>query len=64
MFPLSRYWKKPTNCFALIGGAAAEGGLALIAIIALAVLAVKYRIAQIFMNRNKVETCTLPTMKR
>ena len=49
---------------ALTGGAAAVGGLALIAIIALAVLAVKYRIAQIFMNRNKVETCTLPKMKR
>ena len=39
---------------AFIGGAAAAGGLALIAIIALAVLAVKYRIARIFMNRDKV----------
>ena len=39
---------------ALIGGAAAVGGLALIAIIALAVLAAKYRIARIFINRNKV----------
>ena len=39
---------------ALIGGAAAVGGLALIAIIALAVLAAKYRIARIFMNRKKV----------
>ena len=39
---------------ALIGGAAAAGGLALIVIIALAVLAVKYRIARRFMNRNKV----------
>ena len=32
---------------ALIGGAAVAGGLALITIIALAVLAVKYRIARI-----------------
>ena len=39
---------------ALIGGAAAAGGLSLIVIIALAVLAVKYRIARRFMNRNKV----------
>jgi len=39
---------------ALICGAAATGGLALIAIIALAVLAVKYRLARRFMNRNKV----------
>ena len=39
---------------ALIGGAAAVGGLALIAIIALAVLAVKYRLARRLMNRNKV----------
>ena len=39
---------------ALIGGAAAAGGLALIAIIALAVLAVKYRIARRFMNRDKI----------
>ncbi|CAH3173234.1 unnamed protein product [Porites evermanni] len=39
---------------AFIGGAAAGGGLALIAIIALAVLAVKYRLARKFMNRNKV----------
>ena len=40
---------------AFIGSAAAGGGLALIAIIALAVLAVKYRLARKFMNRNKVE---------
>ena len=39
---------------AFIGGAEAGGGLALIAIIALAVLAVKYRLARKFMNRNKV----------
>jgi len=39
---------------ALTGGAAAVGGLALIAIIALAVLAAKYRLARRFMNRNKV----------
>ena len=39
---------------ALIGGAAAGGGLALVAIIALAVLAVKHRLARKFMNRNKV----------
>ena len=39
---------------ALIGGVAAAGGFGLIAIIALAVLFVKYRIAQRFMNRNKV----------
>ena len=32
----------------------AVGGLALIAIIALAVLAVKYRLARRLMNRNKV----------
>ena len=36
-----------------IGGAAASGGLALIATTALAVLAVKYRLAPKFMNRNK-----------
>ena len=43
----------------MIGGAAAAGELVLIAIIALAVLAVKYRIARIFMNRNKVgDLCT------
>ena len=39
---------------ALIGGVAAAGGFGLIAIIALAVLFVKYRIARRFMNRNKV----------
>ena len=39
---------------ALIGGAAAAGGLGLIAFIALAVLFVKYRIARLLMNRNKV----------
>ena len=38
----------------MTGGAAAVGGLALIAIIALAVLAVKYRLARRLMNRNKV----------
>ena len=39
---------------ALIGGAAAAGGVGLVAVIALAVLFVKYRIARRFMNRNKV----------
>ena len=39
---------------ALIGGVAGAGGFALIAIAALAVLFVKYRIARRFMNRNKV----------
>ena len=39
---------------ALIGGAAAAGGFGLIAVAALAVLFVKYRIARRFMNRNKV----------
>ena len=39
---------------ALIGGAAAAGGFALIALVALAVVFVKYRIARRFMNRNKV----------
>ena len=39
---------------ALIGGVAAAGGFGLIAVVALAVLAVKYRIARRFMNRNKV----------
>ena len=39
---------------ALIGGAAAAGGFGLIALVALAVLFVKYRIARRFMNRNKV----------
>ncbi len=39
---------------ALIGGVAAAGGFGLIAVAALAVLFVKYRIARRFMNRNKV----------
>ena len=39
---------------ALIGGIAGAGGLGLIAIVALAVVFVKYRIARRFMNRNKV----------
>ena len=39
---------------ALIGGMAGAGGFGLIAVIALAVLFVKYRIARRFMNRNKV----------
>ncbi|PFX23429.1 Pancreatic secretory granule membrane major glycoprotein GP2 [Stylophora pistillata] len=39
---------------ALIGGLAGAGGFALIAVAALAVLFVKYRIARRFMNRNKV----------
>ena len=39
---------------ALIGGVAGASGFGLIAIIALAVLLVKYRIARRFMNRNKV----------
>ena len=44
---------------ALIGGVAAAGGFGLIAIIALAVLFVKYRIARRFMNRKKVgDLCT------
>ena len=39
---------------ALIGGVAGVSGFGLIAIVALAVLFVKYRIARRFMNRNKV----------
>ena len=38
----------------LIGGIAGASGVGLIAIIAVAVLFVKYRIARRFMNRNKV----------
>ena len=38
----------------MIIGAGAAGGFALIVIIALAVLAVKYRLARRLMNRNKV----------
>lgn len=38
----------------MIGGVAAAGGFGLIAVAALAVLAVKYRIARRFMSRNKV----------
>jgi len=40
---------------AVIGGAAAAGGLALVAIIALAVLFVKCRITRLLLNRNKIE---------
>lgn len=39
---------------ALIGGVAAAGGFGLIAVAALTVLFIKYRIARRFMNRNKV----------
>ncbi|XP_066022016.1 deleted in malignant brain tumors 1 protein-like isoform X2 [Pocillopora verrucosa] len=39
---------------ALIGGVAGAGGFALVAVAALAVLFVKYRIARRFINRNKV----------
>lgn len=39
---------------AAIGGAAAAGGFALVAIIALAVLFVKYRITRLLLNRNKI----------
>ena len=39
---------------AMVGGAAAAGGFGLVAVVALAVLFVKYRIARRFMNRNKV----------
>lgn len=39
---------------AIIGGAAAAGGIALVAVIALAVLFVKYRIARLLLNRNKI----------
>ena len=38
----------------LIGGVAGAGGFALVAVAALAVLFVKYRIARRFINRNKV----------
>ena len=38
----------------MIGGVAGASGVGLIAIIALAVLFVKYRIARRLMNRNKV----------
>ena len=38
----------------MIIGAGAAGGFSLIVIIALAVLAVKYRLARRLMNRNKV----------
>ena len=38
----------------MIGGVAGASGVGLIAIIALAVLFVKYRIARRFMNRSKV----------
>ena len=38
----------------MIGGAAAAGGFGLIAVVALAVLFVKYRITRRLMNRNKV----------
>ena len=39
---------------ALIGGATAAGGVGLLALIGLVVLFVKYRIARLMMNRNKV----------
>lgn len=39
---------------AMIGGAAAAGGVGLLAIIALVFVFVKYRIARLLMNRNKV----------
>ena len=39
---------------ALIGGAAAAGGFGLIAVVDLAVLFVKYRIARLLMNRTNV----------
>ena len=39
---------------ALIGGVAAAGGFGLIAVAALVVLSVKYRLARRFMNRSKV----------
>ena len=40
---------------ALIGGVAAAGGVALVALVAFTLLFVKYRIARLFMNRNKIE---------
>jgi len=43
-----------SNQAALIGGVAGASAVGLIAIIALAVLFVKYRIARLMMNRNKV----------
>lgn len=39
---------------AMIGGAAAAGGVGLLALIALVFLFVKYRIVRLLMNRNKV----------
>ena len=39
---------------AIIGGATAAGGFALVVVIVLAVLFVKYRIARLLLNRNKV----------
>ena len=39
---------------AMIGGAAAAGGVGLLALIALVFVFVKYRIARLLMNRNKV----------
>ena len=38
----------------MIGGAAAAGGFAFVAVIAVAVLFVKYRIARLLLNKNKV----------
>lgn len=38
----------------LVGGVAAAGGIVVIAVIALVVLSIKYRIARRFMDRNKV----------
>ena len=43
-----------SNQAGLIGGTAAAGGFGIIAVIALAVLFNKYRIARRFVNRNKV----------
>ena len=43
-----------SNQNGLVGGVAAAGGLVVIAVIALVVLSIKYRIARRFMERNKV----------
>ena len=40
---------------ALIGGIAAAGGVAVVTLVAFTLLFVKYRIARLFMNRNKIE---------
>ena len=54
LFLASLHADKSKQSPAVIGGAAAAGGLALVAIIALAVLSVKYRIARRLLNRNKI----------